>query len=344
MAQDVYKLAAQAAREVGIPPKLYVALITRGERSYRGWQTSPSGAQGPAQLMPGTADNLAKKYGINPRDYYGNLLGGAYYLKEQLDHFKDPRLAVAAYNAGPGAVSEHGGVPPYAETQRYVKNIMSQMGQVTVPPPGGATTARGSTGQPRAAAAPFVSGMPDLTATLTGNLGKIASGTDKATDLLGPLLEQAMMPRIAPTPAPAQPDVQSAATRGAPARSTIDLSRGGGGWGGSYTPATELAKLGESMGLSVTSEKRDRKMTASGNPSDHWAGSKNAYAYDLGGSPQQMDAAAKRLAAQLGVKYNGRDELVLTKTVNGLRYQILYRTHVGGDHFTHIHVGVRRVG
>src|SRR5439155_21960627 len=102
---DVTRLAARAAREAGIPASLYVSLITRGERSYKGWQRSPAGAEGPAQLMPGTAAGLAKRYGINTSSYYGNLLGGAYYLREQLDRFRSPSLAVAAHNAPPGAVA-----------------------------------------------------------------------------------------------------------------------------------------------------------------------------------------------------------------------------------------------
>jgi soluble lytic murein transglycosylase-like protein len=70
--------------------------------------------------MPGTAANL----GVDPHDPAQNLEGGARYLRQMYDKFGSWRLALAAYNAGPGAVEQHGGVPPYRETTRYVKKIL----------------------------------------------------------------------------------------------------------------------------------------------------------------------------------------------------------------------------
>ena len=72
-------------------------------------------------------------------------------------------------------------------------------------------------------------------------------------------------------------------------------------------------------------------------------GSKNAYAYDLSGTVPEMDKAARAITQRLGIPYHG-GELVGSVVRNGLRYQVLYRTNVGGNHFTHIHVGVKRVG
>jgi len=115
-----------------------------------------------------------------------------------------------------------------------------------------------------------------------------------------------------------------------------------GTWGGSYGPATVLAKVAERFGLVPTSQKRDTKMTTSGNVSDHWVGAKSSYAYDMSGSVPEMDDAARAIAQRLGIGYNG-GPLVATKTQNGLRYQVLYRTNVGGNHFNHIHIGVRRI-
>lgn len=331
---NINVLATRAAKEAGVPPRLFLALITRGERSYKGWQTSPSGAHGPAQLMPGTAAGLAKRYGIKTDDYYGNLLGGAYYLKEQLDHFGDKRKAVAAYNAGPGAVEHYGGVPPYPETERYVRNVLGASKAVKVPSAGGITVSPA-----RALLAPPLPGLPSfpgmtpLTSQIFSGLGEIAMGTaspletlTKLTSTLGPQIG-AKAPAAVPAPSVPAPTKAPAA---------------GGSWGGSYRPATTLARVGEKHGLTVTSEKRDRKMTSSGNTSDHWAGSKSAYAYDLGGTVAQMDAAARDLAARLGIKYSG-GPLVVTKTTGGLRYQLLYRTNIGGNHYTHIHIGVRRI-
>lgn len=129
-------------------------------------------------------------------------------------------------------------------------------------------------------------------------------------------------------------------TTAAKTRKTAKAKRGalapGGGWGGSYNPARTLARVGRQHGLKVWSEKRETKHTASGGVSDHWVGSKNAYAFDLsnGDSPTpEMDAAAREIARMLGVDYDGRSELVLTKTIGGYRYQVLYRTSTGGNHF-----------
>jgi hypothetical protein len=85
-------------------------------------------------------------------------------------------------------------------------------------------------------------------------------------------------------------------------------------------------------------------MTASGGISDHWTGSRTSYAYDLsnGSAPTpQMDKAATQIAAALGVpNWHGG---VLNVNKGGYRYQVLYRTHVGGNHFNHVHVGVRKL-
>ena len=114
----------------------------------------------------------------------------------------------------------------------------------------------------------------------------------------------------------------------------------GGGWGGSKNIAYSLTRA---LGLTATSEKRDRKNTSTGGVSDHWTGSKNAYARDMGGSVSAMDNAAVRLARSLGIAYKKGQALVATVNRNGYRIQVLYRTNVGGNHFDHIHVGVRRI-
>ena len=82
---------------------------------------SPAGAIGVMQLMPGTAAAL----GVDPYDERQNIEGGAKYLHEMLDTFDgDVRKAVAAYNAGPQAVRNYNGVPPYRETQNYVSKVL----------------------------------------------------------------------------------------------------------------------------------------------------------------------------------------------------------------------------
>lgn len=99
---------------------LFQAMIWQESR-FNPKAISPKGAQGLAQLMPGTAARL----GVDPRDPMQNLDGGARYLLMQLQTFRSPTLALAAYNAGPGAVQKYGGVPPYRETRNYVVTILS---------------------------------------------------------------------------------------------------------------------------------------------------------------------------------------------------------------------------
>lgn len=108
-------LARDAARRHGIPEDLFLRLVQQ-ESGWNANAVSHKGALGLAQLMPGTAAML----GVNPRDPAQNLEGGARYLRQQFNTFGDWRLALAAYNAGPGAVQQYGGIPPFRETQNYV--------------------------------------------------------------------------------------------------------------------------------------------------------------------------------------------------------------------------------
>lgn len=111
--------ARDAARRHGVPEDLFARLVQQ-ESGWNPRAVSHKGAMGLAQLMPGTAQLL----GVNPADPAQNLEGGARYLRMQYDRFGTWRLALAAYNAGPGAVERHGGVPPYRETQGYVRAIL----------------------------------------------------------------------------------------------------------------------------------------------------------------------------------------------------------------------------
>lgn len=114
-------IARAAARRNGVPEDLFLRLITQ-ESGWNARAKSNKGAIGLAQLMPGTARLLK----VDPHDPKQNLEGGARYLAEQYRTFRSWRLALAAYNAGPGAVRKHGGVPPYRETRGYVKAILGQ--------------------------------------------------------------------------------------------------------------------------------------------------------------------------------------------------------------------------
>ncbi|WP_093966655.1 lytic transglycosylase domain-containing protein [Actibacterium lipolyticum] len=112
-------MARAAARKHNIPEDLFLRLIQQ-ESAWNARARSHKGAIGLAQLMPGTARAL----GVDPHNPRQNLEGGARYLRKQYDTFRSWRLALAAYNAGPGAVQKYDGVPPYRETRNYVKKIL----------------------------------------------------------------------------------------------------------------------------------------------------------------------------------------------------------------------------
>jgi len=114
------------ARENGVDPSL-VKAVALVESGFNPKASSAKGAQGLMQLMPATA----KQYGVsNIHDPYQNLNAGAKHLRGLLDQYQgDVTLALAAYNAGSGAVTRYGGVPAYAETQDYVKKVQTKMGR-----------------------------------------------------------------------------------------------------------------------------------------------------------------------------------------------------------------------
>jgi soluble lytic murein transglycosylase-like protein len=111
-----------AAKKYGVDPALLAGLVKQ-ESGFNPNAGSPAGARGLTQLMPGTAAGLGVTNVLDPAQ---SLDGGAKYLRAQLDAFGgDVARALAAYNAGPGAVKRYGGVPPYAETQNYVRAVQA---------------------------------------------------------------------------------------------------------------------------------------------------------------------------------------------------------------------------
>ena len=109
-----------AAAKYAVDPKL-VSAVAEVESGGNQSAVSSAGAVGVMQLMPETAAGL----GVNPYDMKSNVEGGTKYLREMLDTFDgDVKKAVAAYNAGPNPVKAYGGIPPYAETQNYVNNVL----------------------------------------------------------------------------------------------------------------------------------------------------------------------------------------------------------------------------
>jgi hypothetical protein len=124
--KDLESFFTEASRTYGVSKKLLKA-VAKAESNYNPAATSPKGAAGVMQLMPSTARSLGVS---DPYDARSNILGGAKYLREKLDHYNgDVSLALAAYNAGSNNVKKYGGVPPFKETQEYVKKIMKDMGE-----------------------------------------------------------------------------------------------------------------------------------------------------------------------------------------------------------------------
>ena len=119
--QEISDIISKISAKHGVNEKLVRALI-RQESGFNPKVVSKAGATGLMQLMPSTAKGLGV---TNAYDAEQNIYGGTKYLKGLLDRFDNNKeLALAAYNAGPNAVKKYKGIPPYAETQNYVKSIM----------------------------------------------------------------------------------------------------------------------------------------------------------------------------------------------------------------------------
>ena len=117
---DPHELVEAAAKKNGLPAK-FVHSVVRAESGYRPDAVSPKGAVGLMQLMPATA----QAYGADPHDPAQNIEAGTALLRDLLIKYNgDPQRALAAYNAGPGAVDRYNGVPPYSETKTYIERVL----------------------------------------------------------------------------------------------------------------------------------------------------------------------------------------------------------------------------
>lgn len=349
--------ARAVARKYGIPEAGFLAQI--GMES--GWNPnakSPAGAQGLLQFMPGTAAGLK----INPYDPFQAIEGGAKHMAALKRNLGSWDLALAGYNAGGGAVQKYHGVPPYRETQNYVSKLGPYFRGSASAPSAPRTAPQGAAVDPQAqlqAAAPHVDAQALLgllqrtsQATLKGQ----APGQDYMRQLMAIIGKARINPQaeqVGTSAADAGPRVAAAAT--IPRRYTgqIPLQPGvspldNGTWAGAKDAVLAVAPLAFQQGLKVSSHKRDRQMTASGGVSDHWTGSKSSYAMDLGWGGASPVPAADRAASQIVSALGGPNNwgskggnFVVTR--GGYRYQVIYRSNIGGNHYNHIHLGVRRV-
>lgn len=362
-ARGIDREIAKASRRFRVKPRILNGMLMAESRKNPNIGGSPAGARDIAQFMPGTA----KAMGVTLGDgrVTDDIHGAARYLRKLLDQFDgNYRLAVAAYNAGPGAVATYGGIPPYAETQAYVKKVMEDHSWR-----GGQLPAR-SGKRVRVRRGP---GVPATTIPGEAKLN-ISEGVDNSqararavwrflsrdnSDPLDFALEMKaaqdvegdvsitqgadeVLPGLKGAPRPARG--RQGATRG---RKGVLQPRGR--YAGTAGPMNALyEELARPLGLKATSRKRYNTNPASGSRSDHDYGNKDAYAIDMsdGSAPTPaMDEAAYRFAKRLGVKgYRKGQKLEATVNVRGVRYQLLYRTSTGGNHYNHLHVGAKRVG
>ena len=120
---DLDAIFEAAGLRYSLPPNLLKA-VAKTESGFRPDAVSRAGAIGIMQLMPGTARGLGVTDIYDPMD---NIMGGAKYLRQLIDRFGDLQLALAAYNAGPSNVTRYGGIPPFRETQNYVRKVIEYM-------------------------------------------------------------------------------------------------------------------------------------------------------------------------------------------------------------------------
>ena len=336
-------MARRTARRYGLDPDIFEAQI-QAESGFRPGARSNMGAQGIAQIIPSTA----RAWGVDPNNPRQALNAAGKHMAQYVRKYGSYENALRAYNAGPGRIEESKG---FSETNAYVAKILGGKS-------GRPTGAEGGGGGKATVSSP---------GTAVNVAAALASQSEKpAVSTTAPALPEALTPKgFTPVqsraPAQEEPELKGALERLSDLEDslpTVKQSEGsyalggsgkanvspGGGFGGTTRPVIELAKIGHALGLQTTSGKRGTVNTASGGVSDHYRGNTNANARDLGGSVENMDRAAVKIAKTLGIKgYKRGRPLVATVNRNGIRYQVLYRTNTGGDHFDHIHVGAKRI-
>jgi hypothetical protein len=360
--------ARKAAATNGVPEQIFMSLVQHES----GWQpqiVSPAGARGLTQLMPGTASSLGVSDAFDPVQ---NLNGGARYLKQQYDRFGDWRLALAAYNAGPGAVEKYGGVPPYRETRHYVQNIMAGYTPASATTPArqqqsaqtGPLSYRSRSPLPPPPAPPF-DPFANRRSTALDLLGGIArTGHVSPLEMLGGFTNASSADRSAaaefarsqqqapplagePVPSPAGPSVPSSAPAGNVSKWVVKAP--GADRGGAVTSPSVLqfvGKIGQQEGrpLTITTGTNHNQYVAgTRRQSQHWTGRAADIAFG-GGSPGDPDPQLTRLG-QNALIAAGADPAWARQQTGGLfnigPYQVIFNSMEGGNHYNHLHVGVR---
>lgn len=309
-----------AARRAGVDPRLLHALFTAESGARQNVNGRPvrsrAGALGRGQLMPATARAL----GVNPYDEQDNAYGAAKYLRQQLDAFGgDIPKALAAYNAGPGAVRKYGGIPPYQETRKYVERITGLLGGRY------GTGATGPTTAPEAAPTDASDPRQEILARLIGrgSLGRAVAAKALATG---------DVPRVAAAFGGADTHAGAGDVIGAP------MDRPGAQTNpGIVDFVRRVAGVyGRPIQLG-TGTRHNRFVAGTQRESAHWAGN----ALDLPASGASLTAMGQAALIAAGMPASiARRQKGGVFNVNG--YNILFNTNIGGNHFDHLHVGQRR--
>ena len=180
MTESLRAAFEETADRYGLDVNLLMA-VSWQESAFNPSAVSHAGAMGLMQLMPGTAAGL----GVDPTKPLENLDGGARYLREQIDRFGSVELALVAYNAGPGAVQRHGGIPPFEETQNYVPMVLQRWRSL-------------STGERIIPFAPQPPPVPEVAAPIEPSAGVVVDHS--AADTPAPTNGAALIPNATPTP------------------------------------------------------------------------------------------------------------------------------------------------
>lgn len=183
----------EASRTYGVSKSLLIA-VAKAESNFNPNDVSHAGASGIMQLMPGTAKSLGVK---NVFDPYENIMGGAKLLRDNIKSFGSVPLALAAYNAGPGAVKKYNGVPPYKETQNYVKKIMADLGDSAYNVKsnyfGQGTTVNGYNSSPSSLSANGISALSGSSNNLFAGLGLSGNQNLLLSGVLQSILSNALL-------------------------------------------------------------------------------------------------------------------------------------------------------
>lgn len=339
----------QFADQYGVPRRIALALV-RQESGGNPRAISPAGAIGYTQLMPGTARGL----GVNPRDPIDNLRGGMKYLGHLISSFGgNIRNALAAYNAGPGAVTRYGGIPPYKETRNYVRSIMGmagpgQQGPVSVNRLAAANLMNSSTPigavNPRLQAALDLSAPSADTESILGRLGGIAGRAAEAASAPIPL-------PLTPSPGgggqgpfrlPGMPPIQAVGQGGRLGRVSVAAGANRAGVG----LAPDIVQFARSVAGTFG---RPLKITTGTNHNQYVLGTRRQSAHWTG-EAADIAASGARLTrmGQAALIAAGMPRAQALKQTGGLfnvgGYQVIFNSNEGGNHYNHLHIGIRGRG